>query len=66
MIMYDSIRKIAWTKAYADEKLACRRRNCHINSCSVRRKGKLGHGVTEFLAANMEESLADPLRQENN
>jgi len=39
-----------------------------MNFCNVRfvghvaRKGKLWHGVTEFLAANMEESLVDPLR----
>jgi hypothetical protein len=43
-----------------------------VNSCNVRcvghvaRKGKLEHGVTVFLAANMEESLADTLRQEDN
>ena len=43
-----------------------------INSCNVRcvghvaRKRKLGHGVTEFLAANMVGILADPLRQEDN
>ena len=47
--MYDSIRKIAWTKNYTDEKLAYRRRNYHDNkllqcgmcrACST--KGKVG------------------------
>jgi hypothetical protein len=69
MMMYNNIPKIAWTKNYGDEKLACSRRNYRDNkllqyemcgACST--KGKVGTCVTGSWATNLEGSLADLLR----